>query len=256
MLVVDLLEAPHLLALAIEELDHLHSRHVLVHERVEARDLLARFAVRHAHLDAEVIRRPEHRGEGYQCHKCQLRVEREHEVADEEQPPEVAQHGDDARRKQVVEGLDVAGRPCDEAADGRAVEEAESLLLDVPENCCAKVVQGVLADPRRQIAEDERQDGLAHQHRADQQDDAHEPVCITHRDVVIDGDLYQLRPERPEERHAERQHQRDRQPHLVRRQPAEQPPQQLAVELDRGGFIGFQIFDFGFRIWGVEISDF
>ena len=228
-LVVDLAEAPQLLVLAVEHLHDAHPGDVLLQERVQPADLLPRLAVDDAHAVAEFHRRPEHQRHHGERDERERHVQREHEVRDEDELGEAPEDRHDAGREEVGERLDVARRPRDEPADGRAVEVAERLVLDVAEDARAEVVERVLADPLRRVVADERRQSLPDEHEHEEPDDAEQPVDVALGDVPVDRDLDELGLEGTEERRGEHEHARDDHLPFVGQEEGEDAAEEFAV---------------------------
>ncbi len=152
MLAVDLGEVPAGARLAAEELDHPHAADVLLQEGVDAGDL-------HPHL-AEALAGPRLEPQGEQEEQRQDRqapqgevpVEQEKHGDDAEEQEEVAENRHQAGGEQLVERLDVGGRPGHQAADRLAVEEADRQLLEVAEHVAPQVRHHPLAHQPHHVA--------------------------------------------------------------------------------------------------------
>ena len=163
MLVVDAAETLHLLPFPVERLHDVHTRNVLLQERIEPRHLFARLPVLYAHLAAKLEYPVRHDGHHSQHDQRQHPVQGEHEIQDEGDPEQVAHNDHHARRQHVAERLHVTRRPRDQPTDRRAVEETKRLPLDMAKNLRAQVIDRMLPDPLRQIPLHERKDTLADQ---------------------------------------------------------------------------------------------
>ncbi len=150
--VVDVPEGVEIGPLPVEELDHPHARDPLVQEGVDPCQTDADVPVRLSNPGAEEEGRHEDEGQYAERHERQLPVHAQHGGHDEDQREDVAEDGDDPRAEQLVEGLDVARNPRDEAARGIAVVEAQVQALEVSEELGSQIVHDALTQPGREQA--------------------------------------------------------------------------------------------------------
>ena len=146
-----------------EELHDAHSGDVLLEERVYPGDFHAHVAVRVARALAEPVRHPEHRQEDRERDRGERRVEGEEDGHDSREDRDVAEERDEARREELVQGVDVRREARHEPADGRPVEDGDVGALEVGEDPRPEVVHDALAHLRgprdHDHHEDERERG-------------------------------------------------------------------------------------------------
>ena len=171
MLAVDELEAPVVHLFTAEQLHRRHAVDVLVEKGVDARDPQAHFPVRLAHVPPEPLRQNEdqrqHR-EGNQ-RKPPVHPQQRHHDADEHE--QIAERGDDARREQIVDDVDVGRHPRHQPADGVPIVERQIQPLQVRVNLHAHVEHDALADHLHHVGlcvlERERRDQHREVHERD-----------------------------------------------------------------------------------------
>ena len=229
MLPVDVLEAPVVHLFTAEQLDRRHAVDVLVEKGVDARDPQTHFSVRLAHVPPEPLRenknQRQHR-EGNQG-KPPVHPQQRHHDADEHE--QIAERGDDARREQIVDDVDVGRHPRHQPPDGVPVVERQIQPLQVGVNLHAHVEHDALADHLHHVGlcvfEGERRD----QHREVCERDVVQPGTVSLRDVLIDGDLDEIRRCQLDNRVADERQERTGDVPLVRTQVRQQAAHQPRI---------------------------
>ena len=125
---------------------------------------------------------------------------------------DVAQDGDDAGREDLADRLHVAQDPGHDAPDGIPVEERGRETLDVGEEGGAQVVHDALTGPRREVDLRVAKRVLDGQGRREERDDPREPGPVSLEDVLVDGDLDQVRLDEVHRRQEREQRRRERRP--------------------------------------------
>ena len=226
MLAVDELEAAVVHLLAAEQLHRRHAVDVLVEERVDARDPQAHLPVGLAHVPPEPLRQDEnqrqHR-EGDQ-RKPPVHPQQRHHDADEHE--QIAERRDDARREQIVDDVDVGRHARHQPPDGIAIVERQIQPLQMRVDLHAHVEHDALADHLHHVGLGVLERERRNQHRQVHQRDVVEAGKVALGDVLVDGDLDQIRRRELRHRVADQRQQRTGHVPLVRTQV----PQQAAHE--------------------------
>ncbi len=143
--------------LAPEELDDGDPREVLLQEGVHPGDSDAHLPVGVARPLAEPVRHERHRDEDAERDRRESRVEEVEDRHDAAEDGEVPEEGDEARREELVERVDVGRQARHEPPDGRPVEERDVGPLEVGEDPRAQVEHDPLAHPRRPLDHQDHQ---------------------------------------------------------------------------------------------------
>src|SRR5258708_777665 len=143
---IALLEFVHGFAFAIEELDHAHAGNVFLKKSVDAGNGLADAAIRVADEFAKNHGDDQDAGKHRKRIEGKTAVDLEEQAGHDHEEKEVVNHGNDAGREEIVEGIDVRGDARDEPAYRIAIEVAHRQALHMAEYFAAHVVHGLLAD--------------------------------------------------------------------------------------------------------------
>jgi hypothetical protein len=144
MRVVDPVEAVHLFLFAVEELDDRHPGYVLLKKSVDARYPQTDFAKRRARAEAKPYRQRGEQRQNCERDERELPVDLKHPYHYVKDHGQVAEYDDHARRKHLVERIDVRSKPGHQPPDRVAVIKLHGQLLQMREDLLSKVVHYVL----------------------------------------------------------------------------------------------------------------
>ena len=182
-------------------------------ERVQPGQEPSDLPIRLAHVLAEPQRRQGDERQDREGDERQAPVHQEHRRHDADEDEDVAEDGDQSRREQIVEGVDVGRDPRHQPADRIAVVEAEVEPLEVAVDLHPQRVHDALPDRLQDVGlavlEGEAGDERA---RAKSEDQAAEAVEVAGRDVAIDGLLRQPGLGELDDRRAQHDHRRQPRP--------------------------------------------
>ncbi len=206
---VDLREALVGLALSIEQLQHHHAADMFLQIRVDACDGRANAPVRVPHPVAENLGRKDDERQHGESDQRQLPVHRQHDAENAGQHEQILEDRDHSRGEHFVQRIDVGGDPRDQPADRVFVVEPDVHALQVAENLAAQIKHDLLPCPLHEVGLQELEQKREHQQaEVDRRNlrDAGEraraeptpQACgrsFNGRQVTVDGDLHQVRPQ-------------------------------------------------------------
>ena len=149
--------------LAVEQLHHAHSAHMLLGGGVDAGDGGADAPVGVAHVFAkDAGHRQDERQHG-KGDQGQPPVHAQHDDHDQDENENILEDGKDPGGEHLVQRVHIAGQPGDQAPHGIAVEKAYVHALDVAEDLAAHVEHDFLSGPLHQVGLHELQQVAEHQ---------------------------------------------------------------------------------------------
>ena len=245
-LAVDLLELLPAAPLTVEQLQHRHAGDVFLEVGVDPGDGHPNSPVTLGHRPPKNQGDDDHERHGGQHDGGEQRAHLEHHRHDQAEHQHVAQDGDQARGKQVVQNVDVRGDARHHASDGVVIVEAQLQALKMREEFLAQVVHDALPhqlhrEGLREFQEKGEENGRQEEREGDLQDSLErvgtQVACQEGRklgcgggvEVAVNLDLEQIRRHRLEEAVEDNGDQRQQHPRPVGPQVGEEPPHQPRV---------------------------
>ena len=208
MLAVDELEAAVIHVLAPKQLHRRHAVDVFVQERVDAGDPQADLPVGLAHVPPEPLRQDEDERQHREADQRKAPVHPQQRGHDADEHEQIAERRDHARREQIVDDVDVCRHSRHQPADRIAIVERQIEPLQMRVDLHAHVEHDALPDHLHHVGLGVLERERRNQHGQVDQRDVVEAGKIALGDVLVDGDLDQIRRRELRHRVADQREQR------------------------------------------------
>ena len=229
MFLVNPIESPEGLSLAVIQLHDGHAGDVLLQERVDLRNRDSDAAVRIAGFHPENCSCDEDQRYHRHRHQTELPVQNHDGDHDSEECKDVAENRNNAGGEHFVEDVDIRRDPRDQAADRILVVKRRRERVQMPEDLHAHVVHDVLAGVLQHVSF-----GRSHNESDSEQNDVYtrdhgKAGHVRCRDISIDGDLREPGKCNLQARLEENQHKRQSDVLLIWPQISQQAVHQARV---------------------------